>query len=356
MKDTEKALKEELSKHFGGQGQRLVMMSKLILSVLQMCTVNYSKLSLVINGLVKVSSNFKRIQRFMKAYRFCQRSFVRFAWSHYGAKGQWVALTMDRTNWKFGKVNINILAIGISWRGTAIPLVWKLLDKRGNSSVGERVELLDQLLDCLSPQAVQKIRYLLMDREFGTKDWITELKERQLDFVIRIRTDARVRKAGEHKEIAAKKLFASRSYKALRKQRIIFGHRLFVAGQKLSEKESLILVSNSRLTHGNKLYAERWGIEVFFGNCKTRGFNFEDTHLTHLDRINTLMFVLAIAYIWAFKTGEWLIKKGKKIPVKYIRKRRTKLYSIFRFGLDWLRQRIFNKQGLKAQIRVLSCT
>lgn len=356
MKDTEKALKAELCKHFNGQGQRLAMMSKLILAVLQMCTVNYSKLSLVLNRLIKVSSNFKRIQRFMKSYRFCQGGFVKFAWSLYGNKGQWVDLTMDRTNWKFGQLNINILAIGISWRGTAIPLVWKLLDKRGNSSAEERIELLNKLLEHLGPQAIKKIRYVLMDREFGTKEWITALKDRKLDFVIRIRTDARVRKAGEHKKIAAKKLFASRKYKVLRKQRVIFGHRLFVAGQKLSKKEYLILVGNSRLTHGNKLYAERWGIEVFFGNCKTRGFNFEDTHLTHLERINTLMFVLAIAYIWAFKTGEWLIKKGEKIPVKRVQNRRTKLFSIFRFGLDWLRQRILNNQGLKAQIRVLSCT
>lgn len=356
MKDTEKALKVELSKHFTGQGQRLVMMSKLILAVLQMCTVNYARLALVINRLVQLGSNFKRIQRFMKQYRFCQRSYVRFAWAHYGNKGHWIALTMDRTNWKFGRVNINILMIGISWRGTAIPLVWMLLDKRGNSSVEERVELLDQLLNCLHAEEVEKIRYLLMDREFGTKEWITELKNRKLDFVIRIRTDARVRKPGVYVDKAAKKLFASRQYKVLRKQRIVFGHRLFIAGQKLTGKEYLILVGNTRLTHGNRLYAERWGIEVFFGCCKSRGFNFEDTHLTHLDRINTLLFVLAIAFIWAFKTGEWLIKKGKKIPVKYIRKRRTKLYSIFRLGLDWIRQLIFNNQRLNPLIRVLSCT
>jgi hypothetical protein len=33
MKDTEKALKEELSRNFIGHGQRLKMMSKLILAV-----------------------------------------------------------------------------------------------------------------------------------------------------------------------------------------------------------------------------------------------------------------------------------------------------------------------------------
>jgi hypothetical protein len=356
MKDREKALKEELSKHFFGHGQRLTMMTKLILAVMQMGTVNFAQLALGLNPLVKVASNFKRIQRFVKGYRFCQKHFVHFAWSMYGKKGQWVALTMDRTNWKFGRVNINILTIGISWRGTAIPLVWKLLDKRGNSSVEERVELLDQLWGLLSTEAIKRVRYLLMDREFGSGEWITELKKKKLGFIIRIRTDARIRMPGVSEEKAAKKLFASRQYKALRKQRIVFGHRLFMAGQKLSGKEYLILVSDTRLTHGNRLYAERWGIEVFFGCCKSRGFNFEDTHLRHLDRINTLMFVLAIAFIWAFKTGEWMIENGKRIPIKYVRKRKTKLYSIFRFGLDLIRQLIINNRGIRAQIRLLSCT
>lgn len=79
MKDTEKTLKEELSRNFNGHGQRLRMMSKLVLAVLKMCTVNFAQLALVINPSVQVSSNFKRIQRFIKGYDFCQRSFVQFA-------------------------------------------------------------------------------------------------------------------------------------------------------------------------------------------------------------------------------------------------------------------------------------
>lgn len=120
MKDTEKGLKEVLSEKFNGHGQRLSMMSKLVLAVLKTCTVNYAQLALAINSQVKKESNFKRIQRFMKSYRFCQRAYVQFAWSLYGNQGNWIALSMDRTNWKFGKTNSNILTIGISWRGTAI--------------------------------------------------------------------------------------------------------------------------------------------------------------------------------------------------------------------------------------------
>jgi len=43
-KSKEKALKEELSQHFTGSPQRLTVLSKLILAVLQMSSINYSKL------------------------------------------------------------------------------------------------------------------------------------------------------------------------------------------------------------------------------------------------------------------------------------------------------------------------
>jgi len=356
MKDTEKALKEELSRNFNGHGQRLRMMSKLVLAVLKMCTVNFAQLALVVNPSVQVSSNFKRIQRFMKGYGFCQRCFIQFAWSMYGNKGQWIALSMDRTNWKFGRANINILMIGISWRGTAIPLVWKLLDKRGLSNLQERIFVLESLLNCLSEDQLERIRYLLMDREFAAKNWLTYLRQKPFSFIIRVRKDAKVRKPGQFKEVNAWKLFRTTHFRALRKHRIVFGHRLFIAGQRISKTEYLILISDQRLAQGTALYAERWGIEVFFGACKRRGFNFEDTHLTKLERINTLIFILALAFIWALKTGEFLLEKGHQIPIKQLKNRRAKLVSIFRLGLDYIKHKLLNFLSLFNEIGLLSCT
>lgn len=356
MKDTEKGLKEALREYFVGHGQRMTMLTKLILALLQMSTVNFAKLALVINAKVKTSSNFKRIQRFMKSYCFCQERFVRFAWDRYADKGSWIALSMDRTNWKFGRSNINILTIGISWRGTAIPLVWKLLDKRGVSNTSERIELLDDLLKWLPDDERDKIRYLLMDREFGSKDWLTALKDRRLGFIIRIRVDAKVRKPGQQRERPAKELFNCTEFRCLRNRRVVFHHRLFMGGCKIGAKEYLILVSDTPIKHQGRMYAERWGIEVFFGSCKRRGFNFEDTHLTKLERINTLIYLLGIAFIWAFKTGEVIAQKEGRITVKWVKDRRTKLYSIFRIGLDRLRLNILNNLGLEAEISFLSCT
>ena len=42
-------------------------------------------------------------------------------------------LTMDRTNWKFGDVNINVLVLGIAYDHMSFPILFRLLPKRGNS-------------------------------------------------------------------------------------------------------------------------------------------------------------------------------------------------------------------------------
>ena len=49
------------------------------------------------------------------------------------------------------------------------------------------------------------------------------------------------------------------------------GEFLFVASSGVSQAEAL------------DTYADRWPVETLFGCLKTRGFNFEDTHLTAVD-------------------------------------------------------------------------
>lgn len=354
--DTEKNLKEVLNKYFFGQGQRLDMMSKVVLSVFQLCTINFSKLSLALNPKVLTSSNFKRLQRFFKEYRFCRRAYVQFAWARFGDKGQWVALSIDRTNWKFGKVNINILLVGISWRGTCIPLVWKMLDKRGNSNEEERIDLLNDLLSLLEQNQINSIRKILMDREFCGNRWLRYLLEKDISFVLRIRKNTLIQKNRASKTVPVSRLFSSPNFKILRKKRKLFGLDLYIAGQRLKNGDYLILISDKSLKDSREMYGERWGIEVFFGCLKTRGFNFEDTHLIHLDRIETVIYVLAIAFIWAFSTGEVLVEKGIKIIPKTIKGRKTKLMSIFRIGLDNLRLKIIHNLSIIWEIQVLSCT
>ena len=53
---------------------------------------------------------------------------------------------MDRTNWKFGEFNINILMLGITYKGIAFPLIFSLLPKRGNSNWEERKKIMERFI------------------------------------------------------------------------------------------------------------------------------------------------------------------------------------------------------------------
>ena len=141
MQDSKKVLESKLGAHFKGDQRRLLVLKGLILSILPMGSVSYSKLNKVLNPLVKRSSNFKRIQRFIKGFSFDKEMYIQLVWHLFVKKNNWVALSIDRTNWKFGQSTINILLLRISYKGTAIPLVWKLLNKRDNSNTLERTEL-----------------------------------------------------------------------------------------------------------------------------------------------------------------------------------------------------------------------
>ena len=93
-----------------------------------------------------------------------------------------LTLIMDRTNWKFGEVNINILMIGISYKNVAIPLLFKMLDKQGNSHTEERIALMEKFISWFG---VNCIDCLLADREFVGDKWIGFLNEHRIRYFIR---------------------------------------------------------------------------------------------------------------------------------------------------------------------------
>ena len=55
-----------------------------------------------------------------------------------GIPQPWV-LSIDRTEWQFGQTVFNILVLGVVHEGVAFPLVWTMLEKRGNSNTLERM-------------------------------------------------------------------------------------------------------------------------------------------------------------------------------------------------------------------------
>ncbi|BCR41286.1 hypothetical protein KHAB170019_21090 [Acinetobacter baumannii] len=94
-----------------------------------------------------------------------------------------VQLTLDRTNWKWGKRNINILMLAIVYRGIAIPILWTLLNKRGNSDTKDAC--FDSTL--YSHFGKDRIVNVFADREFIGEQWFTWLIEQDINFCIRVK-------------------------------------------------------------------------------------------------------------------------------------------------------------------------
>ena len=55
-------------------------------------------------------------------------------------------LSLDRTNWQFGGVNFNILCLTVIADGLSLPILWTMLDKRGNSNQDERKVLINRYI------------------------------------------------------------------------------------------------------------------------------------------------------------------------------------------------------------------
>lgn len=87
------------------------------------------------------------------------------------------------------------LSLDMSWI-----LLFTMLDKRGNSSTAERIELVDRFIALFGKD---KIECLVADREFVGGKWIEYLNNNSIRYHIRIRNNFKVYDPRKSKEIPA---------------------------------------------------------------------------------------------------------------------------------------------------------
>jgi hypothetical protein len=106
---------------------------------------------------------YRKLQRFFSSFNLAYTSLAKLLVKLARIEGDKWLLAIDRTNWKFGKLSINILVLSICHKGIAIPIMWDMLDKEGASNNIERQHLLKRFIAVFG---VSKIQALLADREF----------------------------------------------------------------------------------------------------------------------------------------------------------------------------------------------
>ena len=155
----------------GWNKARVKFFVSFIIALCKVQTVCFSRLAQGFEGNARVESNLRRIQRFFAEFFVDTNLIAKLIFSLLPEKPPY-RICLDRTNWKYGVANINILMVSIAYQGLAIPILWTMLPKRGNSNTFERKELIHRFLDLFGEGCIEAI---LADREFIGDDWFREL-------------------------------------------------------------------------------------------------------------------------------------------------------------------------------------
>ncbi|MEM6435251.1 MAG: IS4 family transposase [Cyanobacteria bacterium P01_D01_bin.115] len=348
-------LRETLQGHLNWHGARLSFLALFLLALIKVKTVNLSELALGFGGFALHESKYKRLQRFFRGFDIDEREMAQLVVSWMQIPQPWV-LSVDRTTWEFGARCHNILTVGIVHEGVAFPVLWRMLEKKGNSNSDERMSVMEDFCKLFpTPQ----IRCLCGDREFVGKSWLRYLLlEPAMPFRLRIRASDKIERNGT--ALAARVVFAH--LQTGESQRLqgpcqVWGLPVAVEALRLDDGELLVVLGPPQDQHLVADYALRWGIETLFGIFKTRGFCLESTHFTEAERLHKLLALLTLALCWSMKTGLFL-HQLRPIAIKR-HGRRAK--SLFRLGFDHLRHLLLNPSPLyeddfRQTLQLLSCT
>ncbi len=345
MQDIQEALLAQMKGYFYCDKRRIRLISSLIIGLLKLTQSSLSQWSKALPGEQQLEAKYKQLQRFARFFRFSPRLYAQVVWGLFGQE-KVVYLTLDRSEWKMRGQWVQVIMVGIAHQGMSLPLLWQVVNRQGNTAAATRKALL-KCFDAWISRPEKQLIWWLADREYIGKAWFQELSQRKMHFCIRLRKSARVQQPGRT-PIKLSCLFECPHLRTLTKARKVHGCRLYLAGHQTAKGDFFIVGSATKTKNLAAIYQKRWQIETLFAAYKSRGFNLESCRVNRAKRIKTLLFILSLAALWAVKTGLWLIKQGKKIPLKNFKHQPAQKWkSLFRWGLDYLQNLTLNNLPYK---------
>lgn len=302
---------------------------RFVLGLIKSRKVQFCEVAQHLNEEAKDICNEVRIQDFFRQAALDYGQVALLLCLFLPRKGK-VRLCIDRTEWDFGKCQVNILMVLASEGQVQVPLYWELLDnKSGNSSTQDRKAILAK---CIGLLGTARIGIVIADREFVGHSWLKHLKDNGIAFCVRLpkhhlieRLDGRVQQVAE---------LAKQQALSLKDCRVdgVWGQ---VYLKRLSNGDLLYLFGTMEAKYLGQVYRHRWTIETCFQAFKSRGFDLESTHLKDLVKLKKLVALVSIAFAMCVGLGIHQHERVKKIKTK---KHGYKAKSFFRHGLNTLRQ------------------
>ena len=328
-------LTEVLRPHFTGNRSRIECMAAIILGMLSAGTVNLAEITTFVHGTLLHESMYKRIQGFFTEFALSLNEVAAFVLLILPLKGDF-RLVFDRTNWQFGKSDINYFVLAICYKNVSIPIFWINLDKRGCSSDAERIELLNKFKNKFG---FSRVSDLLGDREFISKKLLAYLEDEGLPYTLRMKSDHMVSNATGGMTRADELFYYLKVGESLiLKNRLVLGVNSNICGTRMPDGSLKIIATNHHCNTAIQRYENREQIERMFSCLKSRGFNIEDTHITNPEKLERLLGVVTIAFCWAYKTGDY-VDEHEEIPKK---SHGRKIRSVFKTGYVYMKSLLAN--------------
>src|SRR5215207_5322707 len=116
-----------------------------VVALLRVKTVNLVEVAAAFAGRALPESSYKRIQRFLRSFELPYAAVALALLRQAGVEAPYV-LTVDRTEWQLGSVWLNVMVVGVAYKGVALPVLWRVLEKKGCASTEEKLEVVGRFV------------------------------------------------------------------------------------------------------------------------------------------------------------------------------------------------------------------
>jgi len=284
---------------------------------------------------IKYESKIKKINRWLKNkhvnYDFFYKPVIKNIIEELSKQGG-LTFVIDGSTLGSGCI---VLMFSVIYESKVLPVVWKTYKgKKGHLPEKAHRSLLLHLKE-LVPQDVKVT--ILGDGEFDGIDWQKDILAEKWDYVLRTGKQHQIEEyESETTKIGWIKIDKGES---LFLENILFSKKkietnLLVIHEKGNENPIFLITNKDYNKDIQKFYEDRFKIEPFFRDQKSKGFHIQKSGLSNPEKIDRLLIATCTAYIILISAGVKALKS-----TLYDRIARTeKLYlSLFQIGYRFIK-------------------
>jgi hypothetical protein len=209
----------------------------------------------------------------------------------------------------------NVLVVSLGFRRRSVPLVWRVLQHSGSSTLRDQQQLLRAAAKLLPPSVRLSVH---ADSEFRSQQLFDWLRKRRWNAILGIRGNVQLTtdptQPGQPLStwLPHRDSVAYLNHVWLTEERC--GPRNILAWWDKNDRGELIcyaVMTNLPATWQTyRLGSRRMWIETMFRDWQSGGFELGKSAISDRDRFARLLILVCLVYVWFVSIGRWLVKKG----------------------------------------------